>query len=277
MSKAFVEAGVPAEAADGETPLELRRELLARFHRGETRVVSNCGVLVEGFDEASVNCIIIARPTKSRPLYIQMVGRGTRRYPEKDDCLLLDVVGATARHDLVTAATLFGVSPTGCVETSVLDAVDDAEARAQAVLAEQEQRAARGDIRARAVELFRTRPLHWVAAGAQRFALAIGEHGTLILEARGDTWTVAQLTRERREVPLLTGPDLGYAQGWAEDHARQLGARALIDRAAPWRLAPASEKQLETLRRCRIPVPRGVTKGAAADLLTATFARPRRW
>jgi hypothetical protein len=80
-----------------------------------------------------------------------------------------------------------------------------------------------------------------------------------------------------REVALQAGLDLGYAQGWAEDHARRLGASTLIDRGAEWRQAPASEKQIDTLRRCRVPVPPGLTKGEAADLLTATFARSRRW
>jgi len=271
MSKAFVEAGIPAEAVDGDTPRELRHELLGRFQRGETRVIANCGVLTEGYDEPSIACIITARPTKSQPLYVQMVGRGTRRFPGKPDCLLLDVVGLTARHDLVTAATLFGVRPTGAIEESVLDAVDAGRLAL-------EQQAAAGHLVAQAVDLFRARPLNWVAVAAGRFALAIGDGGTLLLVATPDgRWAVRQLTRDRREVVLQTGLDLGYGQGWAEDHARHLGAGILIAREAPWRQGPASAKQLETLRRCRVPIPPAITKGAAADLLTATFARARRW
>jgi ATP-dependent helicase IRC3 len=270
MAKALLEAGVAAEAVDGETPLELRRELLRRFHRGDTRVVANCGVLAEGYDEPSVDCIIVARPTRSRPLYTQMLGRGTRRHPGKDDCLILDVVGLTTRHDLQTAATLFGVEPTGAIEASVLDAVDRAAAMRQA-------REARGELVARAIDLFRARPLHWVAAGADRFALALGEHGTLVLDVLADErWAVRQLTRHHRTVTLQDGLDLGYAQGWAEDHARRLGAKTLIDPSAAWRQAPTTDRQVETLHRCRVPVPSGLTKGAAADLLTASFARARR-
>lgn len=271
IAKQFDEAGIAAAALDAGTPLELRRELLARFHHGAIRVIANCGLLTEGYDEPAIACIIIARPTKSRPLYVQMVGRGTRRYPGKLDCLLLDVVGATARHDLVTAATLFGVEPVGAIEQSVLDAADAGRLAA-------EQQAAVGRLVAQAVELFRARPLNWVAAGAGRFALAIGEGGTLLLDATpAARWAVRQLTRDRRAVTLQTGLDLGYAQGWAEDHARRLGAGVLIAREAPWRREPPSEKQIATLRRCRVPVPPGLTRGAAADLLTATFARARRW
>jgi len=57
-------------------------------------VVANCAVLTEGFDEPSVDCVIVARPTRSKTLYVQMIGRGTRLYPGKDDCLILDLVGA---------------------------------------------------------------------------------------------------------------------------------------------------------------------------------------
>jgi ATP-dependent helicase IRC3 len=81
MAEAFQGAGIAAAALDGTTPQDERRGILRRLHAGETSVVCNCSVLTEGFDSPSVDCIIIARPTKSKPLYIQMVGRGTRPYP----------------------------------------------------------------------------------------------------------------------------------------------------------------------------------------------------
>jgi ATP-dependent helicase IRC3 len=273
MAKPFEEAGIPAAALDGGTPLELR-DVLAQFHRGEIRVVvANCSVLTEGFDEPSVDCIILARPTKSRPLYVQMIGRGTRRYPGKLNCLLLDVVGVTARHDLVTAAMLFGVAPTGAIEQSIVDAVDLVDARRCAAAQQQDEA---GRLVAQTVDLFRARPLNWIAVGAGRYALALGDGGTLLLVALpGGQWSVRQLTRDRREVMLQSGLALGYAQGWAEDHARRLGAQVLVDRGAAWRQEPATARQIDTLHRCRVPVAPGLTKGAAADLLTATFARGR--
>ena len=81
------------------------------FRGGDVQVLANCGVLTEGFDEATVACIIIARPTQSRALYLQMVGRGTRRHPGKADCLIIDLVAAATRHELQTTATLFGLAP----------------------------------------------------------------------------------------------------------------------------------------------------------------------
>jgi ATP-dependent helicase IRC3 len=95
MADTFCTAGIPAEALDGTTPLATRRAILQRLHTGATRVVANCAVLTEGFDEPSVDCIIVARPTQSALLYQQMLGRGTRTYPGKTDCLVLDVVGVS--------------------------------------------------------------------------------------------------------------------------------------------------------------------------------------
>ena len=124
MADTFRTAGIPAEALDGTTPLATRRAILQRLHTGETRVVANCAVLTEGFDEPSVDCIIVARPTQSALLYQQMLGRGTRTYPGKTDCLLLDVVGVSTRHTLYTAATLFACEAATLARQSVLEILD---------------------------------------------------------------------------------------------------------------------------------------------------------
>ena len=81
MTAAFTGAGIAAAAVDGTMPLESRRRVIAAFACGDLQVVSNCAVLTEGFDEPSIDAIIIARPTKSRPLYQQMIGRGARPSP----------------------------------------------------------------------------------------------------------------------------------------------------------------------------------------------------
>lgn len=109
--------------------------------------------------------------------------------------------------------------------------------------------------------------------GYSRFALSTGD-GTLVLVPVGsgaERWDVL-LRRRNGGVVLARDLPIEYAQGTAEDHARQAGADALIDPSAPWRSAPASERQLAALRRCRIHARPGLTKGEAADLLTAAFA-----
>ncbi len=94
--------GIAAEYLDGDTPIDERDGILRRLASGETRVVCNCGVLLEGFDCPDVDCIGILRPTESLPLYLQMIGRGLRSAPGKTDCLILDHSGAVYRHGLPT-------------------------------------------------------------------------------------------------------------------------------------------------------------------------------
>lgn len=108
---------VTAEALDGSAPPELRARVIDRFRRGETRVLVNCALFTEGFDLPAIDCVAIARPTKSRALYAQMVGRGTRLSPEtgKKDLLILDFRGNAGRHKLVTPKDILGGNMTPAV------------------------------------------------------------------------------------------------------------------------------------------------------------------
>jgi len=111
----------------GKTDREERRRVLADFATGKLQVVCNCGVLTEGFDDPGVEVVIMGRPTKSRSLYSQMVGRSTRPLPgvvdgpetaderraaiaasTKPSCLVVDFVGNAGKHKLVTTADILG-------------------------------------------------------------------------------------------------------------------------------------------------------------------------
>lgn len=95
----LVAAGVPAEHIDGETPADQRAAILRRVDRGDTLVVSNCGVLCEGWDQPSVKGCILARPTKSRSLYIQQAGRVLRPWQGATP-IILDHAGCVLEHGL---------------------------------------------------------------------------------------------------------------------------------------------------------------------------------
>ena len=107
LREEFEAQGVAAECVFGNTPAAVRGNvergtgIYGRLFRGETRVL--CGVMVasEGWDCPPVSCVLMARPTKLRGLYTQIVGRGLRPYPGKTDCLVLDVVGASRGQSLV--------------------------------------------------------------------------------------------------------------------------------------------------------------------------------
>lgn len=97
----------------GRTERELRRATLRRFSRGEHQYFVNVGIATEGYDEPALSCVVLGRPTKSRSLYTQMIGRGTRggpncAVPGKSDLLVLDFVGNSGKHDIVCAADILG-------------------------------------------------------------------------------------------------------------------------------------------------------------------------
>jgi DNA repair protein RadD len=82
----------------GETSKADRRELLTRFRHGQLKYLCNVGVLTTGFDAPNIDCVAIVRPTMSPGLYYQMVGRGFRVHPGKQNCLVLDFGGNVLRH-----------------------------------------------------------------------------------------------------------------------------------------------------------------------------------
>lgn len=98
------EKGFKAAEVNGDS--KDRAEILDDFSKGKYNVLCNSMLLTEGWDEPSVDCIVVLRPTKVRSLYSQMVGRGTRLYPGKEELLLLDFLWHTERHELCHPASL---------------------------------------------------------------------------------------------------------------------------------------------------------------------------
>lgn len=111
-AKAFADMlnarGLSACEVDGQSPD--RAEILSDFANNRYKVLCNSALLLEGWDCPDVDCIVMLRPTKSRSLYCQAVGRGTRLAPGKEKLLLLDFLWMTGRHDLCRPATLMGAS-----------------------------------------------------------------------------------------------------------------------------------------------------------------------
>lgn len=100
--------GIRAVAITGRMSLGRRRMELARFTAGELDLVTSCETLTEGFDDPGVSCLLLTRPTESKSLLMQMVGRGLRLAPGKKDCLILDFVDVTKQHKLVSVLDLIG-------------------------------------------------------------------------------------------------------------------------------------------------------------------------
>ena len=98
MAQAFLRAGIAAEHVDANTPQTLREQTFARFEAGATMVLCNVLLASYGFDLPELSCVVMARPTKSLMLHLQMIGRGLRTADGKRDCLVLDHAGNVHRH-----------------------------------------------------------------------------------------------------------------------------------------------------------------------------------
>jgi DNA repair protein RadD len=98
VAEEFRRRGITCRTIFGDTPKDERDAIIAAFKRGEIRALASMGVLTTGFNAPGVDLIALLRPTKSAGLYVQMVGRGTRLAPNKENCLVLDFAGNVRRH-----------------------------------------------------------------------------------------------------------------------------------------------------------------------------------
>jgi DNA repair protein RadD len=119
--------GVIAETIVGTTPGDERRQIIEDFRDGRITCLTNCNCLTTGFDVHHVDLVAMMRPTMSPGLYLQMVGRGTRKADEKRDCKILDFAGNVMRHgpvDMVTGERWRGDLAKKCPGCATLVPID---------------------------------------------------------------------------------------------------------------------------------------------------------
>lgn len=271
LARVFALAGYRAKAVWGDAPD--RAQTLAEFARGDIQIVCNCNVLTEGFDEPTVSAILMARPTKSSVLYIQMVGRGLRISPGKTDCIVLDFVDNAGTHKLCKLGTLAGDEVQPIDGESLLDAEEKEEKEKK----ERERKAPRYATYGENAELdlFERSNYLWISDSGGHYKLPLfGE--TLWLRNNDGQYIPFLLPQgEKNAIPLSESYlSLGYAQGVAEDYIRQNKAKArAADKNARWRKDAPSDKQIETLKKMKIPYNEDITKGDATQMISMAIAQ----
>lgn len=259
VAQAFNDAQIPAAWVSGTTPIKERRAALDLLRTGDVKVVANCAVLTEGFDEPQVSCIVVARPTMNQSFYIQMVGRGTRclgldikesKNRGKHDVLILDMVGCTDQLTLDAVVDLGGKAPVASSST-VTDEVTETKT-GEAVPYGVED----GDLVARTAKLHRS-ICRWVELPESWFALSLLADGWVTLSPDDEgTWTVKH--HPKRGAPTVEYADLSV------DLGKQVGegvAKAKSSRGglpmfgqAKWLDRPISEGSLRAARMMGLPV-----------------------
>lgn len=253
--------GSSAAVVSGKTPTEDRRLIYKLFEFGELRVIVNCMVLTEGFDAPWADCAVIARPTQSAPLYVQMVGRVLRTWPGKEDALILDVTGTGGR-----LSTLIDLAPGEVSDFQSGESLADAAIRFETeanTLYEADSLAFA--LKHRDIDLFAASSQAWLRTDGGVMFLPVG-NAFVFLWARDGAWDVCWAPARGKWNRLHTGLQLGTAQAWAETIAED---RAPFNqtKSAGWRKSAAHGPQIGLARRFGFVIPEDATKGQISDLI----------
>jgi superfamily II DNA or RNA helicase len=198
-----------------------------------------------------------------------MLGRGTRKYPVKDDCLIIDLVGNTESHDLVTVASLFDVEPEALHQRTVSEATEEKITQTWPM----PYVAKTLELRAHEVKtLFSRKRLAWVPVTEGVFALSVGQGQCLLLRHTAhDRYDVAKIAMYHPWTPaevLTQGLTLDYAQGYAEEVVRRSQAGALANPHARFWYVPATEKTIGLAHRLGLRLPAEATQEQASQAIT---------
>lgn len=270
-------AGFAAQLVHGGTPAAERARAIESYRHGDLQILVNCGVFTEGTDLPRTGCVVIARPTKSNGLYVQMTGRGLRLWcfvhgelgnmlepccdRVKADCLVLDVVGATRRHRLQAQIDLFGddygLEPREPRDLEEVDLEDESAEDTDTVEVSWEPDAS-GGLVAEVVDLFHSSGAGWARTAAGAWFLPTRERylcvlPTLVTGQYGfDVWSVPKDHRTAWVSVAWARDDLAQARTLAEAQVTS-GERISRDKYG-WRRATPSENMRRLAGRLGVPV-----------------------
>jgi ATP-dependent helicase IRC3 len=307
LTNTFRENGIDARYITASTPRQMRNEELEAFKKREFPVLLNCGLFTEGTDIPNVDCLVLARPTRSKSLLIQMVGRGLRLYPGKKNCHIIDMV-STLNTGIMSTPTLFGLDPneifdkqsvqdvqnkkeTGGLGSPIHDAGDVrplGDDNVDVTFTTYDSifdllHDDRVDRHIRSISRYA-----WVRVDVDRYILA--ERSGWITIEKSDReadgpWVVehvirlqplqgemkAKLVHTRPRV-VARAPDLEQAVHSADTFAGTQFKEVTINTSERWRQLPATDNQIKLLNGRKIRehtiTTRDVTRGQAADMLT---------
>lgn len=305
LTAKFRQHGLDARFVTGDTDKVERGEILDAFKRGEFPVLLNCGVFTEGTDIPNIDCVVLARPTRSRNLLVQMIGRGMRLHKDKENCHVIDMV-SSLETGIVTVPTLFGLDPSELVDNASAEEMKTVKERKEAEGERQSQAyegmpvtAPEGPPRRVTFTEYDSvfdlisdtnaeRHIHtisqyaWVQISQRKYILS-GDDGSFIrLEKDEETsyWDAyvvqrmpaSSTARYAKPRQLLQARDLADAVHGADKYAQKTFAHYIITRKQAWRSAHPTEGQLKMLNKVR-PANKqltvhDITKGKAADMIT---------
>jgi superfamily II DNA or RNA helicase len=289
LATLFCQAGRSAVAVSGNTSPTQRERIYDQWRTGSIQIVCNCRLLTEGFDFPDITALVIARPTRSPSLYLQMLGRGTRLAPGKQDCLVLDLMGnAPDLSQQILLPQILGIrTPENLAAFTGKQTASPPPAEA---LYKQIQEATL-QTGLSILDPFGISPYRWNAYGSCYFAM-IDTHVAVLLEPdkNGSGLYHSRLyTMKPGQKPIhqwieRTGLPLRQQVALIHEATGALYQPSLASKDAPWLNEPATDKQRAIVRRMYPKEAEQTekaewTKGDAskkitAHLLSSTFNHP---
>jgi superfamily II DNA or RNA helicase len=263
VEHAFRSAGITAASVVGETPTDERQAIYHAVRGGHLNALVSCAVLTEGFDEPSIDCIMLARPTRSKVLLFQCIGRGLRLWPTKEDCLVIDATGATKRHGLLSLAAELGLLKPKTPQ-------DGGETLAGRPGADTAGASKPTGYRAHDIDLAQRPRLHWVETPKGYWVVSLADR---MLRVRSDgqgTYRLEVRTREERAYTRLVDRlSQEYCFGIASDTARDAQILHMVREGARWREKEASPKQVALAQKLGIRIAPEWRSGEVSDAIVA--------
>jgi superfamily II DNA or RNA helicase len=230
ITEEFKRNGIKCESVDSHTPKEERERIIESFKKGEFPVLVNVAVLTTGFDYPETDCIILARPTKSRILYEQIIGRGLRTASKKENCLIVDINDVVKNHNLMSLSNVFdiqikhGETPTEAQKRIKREKDEEAERKRQEELkrlAEQERKQKEIELRAKQIKLFNLdfengmlgAKYDWFRVDTLTYAISYTSDKHYVIERNDDNETTKYLlydsctNRDNKNLELITEKD----------------------------------------------------------------------
>jgi ATP-dependent helicase IRC3 len=295
LAASFAQKQIPVRVILGDTPDDERKQSLADFASGAIKVIVNVGVLTEGFDEPSIGAIILARPTRSSLLYTQIVGRGTRLFEGKDNCIIIDIADTTKGKKPLGLPTLLGMPPE--FDLKGQDLVDVAEkykeledycpGEAVRVLSLDDI-----ELAYKRIDLFMPPPPNeivqtysrfvWAEVAENDFHLGINQDESIRIhvDALGRwTTTLKQKIKDASKDTVLGHPE-DMREAFVRTDRWITSNRSynlnLLDNTAAWRADSPTDKQHKMLKRMGIPITADMTKGTASQIISKYYeANPK--
>jgi ATP-dependent helicase IRC3 len=290
LALSFREASIETAVIIGTTPREERESILAQFAKGQISVIVNVGVLTEGFDEPSLQTIILAKPTRSTLLYTQIVGRGTRLFEGKKHCTIIDIADTTRGRKPIGLPTLLGLPPEFDLQgQSLTDVAKKFEELEDYCPGEAIRVLNPDDIEGayKRINLFMPPPPNpavleyskyvWAEIGENSYHLGLNANESMhiTLDALG-RWNTELHYKDngKTSVKLIGRADnlrsvFSGTDKWIQEHRNS--SLVLIDSSAAWRADGPTDAQKKMLKRIGIPLTADVTKGMASQIISKYY------